>query len=690
MSVGFARVVPVGPGLRALRRVWREGWAGWPVAACLIAAPALAEPPPSPEEILEAADISGLAASPDGRHVAFRVDRASIARNSYDLAWQVADLETGAIRAVADGGEPIIADPGLLAAETPIWSPDGRWFYYRALRSGAVQIWRAAADGSGSAPVTAERGDVLSIERSADGRGIAYRVGPPSEEIEAAERAEYEAGILVDAHVELAQNVYRGAIINGRHTTQRLTGSWFARGGVLWSRPPLLRTIEFRTLVASDAGEADLAAAPAIAGAQAAPDSIARSVSGGIATARWTGNESLVEARRPGAGAPLSCLVAACRTARVAWLAWAPDGERVLFASSDAAHVQSLHVWDLRANEVRPLARSEGLLNGGRSESAPCAAAPSGAICVASGSASPPRLERVDLRTGARRPLYDPNEALRARHWPQAERLEWRSDEGRSFTGIVFLPEGAPRAAPLFINYYRCDGFFRGGVGDEWPFAAFASAGIAAACVNATPMSGPQDGVGQYRAAQGGVEALVALLAQRGLVDRARIGIGGLSFGSEVTMWMAVHSGLVAAASIASPQLEASSYWLNGVRGRDHHDLLRRVWGLGAPDETPERWRLLSPALNVERIHAPLLMQLPEQESRYAAELYARLSNSSTPVELYVFPDEAHIKAQPRHRLAAYRRNLDWFRFWLSGEESGDPRDVEQYRRWHELAARAR
>lgn len=680
----------LGTRLRALRRVRREGRVGWLAAACLVAAAARAEPPPSPEEIVEAADISGLAASPDGRRVAFRVDRASIARNSYELAWQVADLETGAIRPVADGGEPIIADPGLLAPETPVWSPDGRWIYYRALRSGAVQIWRAAADGSGSAPVTAERGDILSIERSADGRGIVYRVGPPREEIEAAERAEYEAGILVDAHVELAQNLYRGAIINGRHASQRLTGSWFARGGLLWSRAPVLRRIEFGTLATSDAGEADFPAVPQIAGEQAAPDSIARSASGGIATARWTGGESLVEVRRPGAGRPLSCRAAACRTVRVAWLAWAPDGERVLFASSDAAHVQSLHVWDLRSNDVRPLARSEGLLNGGRSESAPCATVSSGAVCVASGPASPPRLEGVDLETGARRLLYDPNAALRARNWPRAERLEWRSDEGRTFTGILFLPGGAPRAAPLFINYYRCDGFLRGGVGDEWPFAAFASAGIAAVCVNATPMSGPQDGVGQYRAAQGGIEGLVALLTQRRLVDRLRIGIGGLSFGSEVTMWMVVHSDLIAAASVASPQLEASSYWLNGVRGRDHHDLLRRVWGLGAPEETPERWQLLSPALNVDRIRAPLLMQLPEQESRYAAELYARLSNTATPVELYVFPDEAHIKAQPRHRLAAYRRNLDWFRFWLTAHESDDPRDAAQYRRWQELAARAR
>ena len=166
--------------------------------------------------------------------------------------------------------------------------------------------------------------------------------------------------------------------------------------------------------------------------------------------------------------------------------------------------------------------------------------------------------------------------------------------------------------------------------------------------------------------------------------------MGGLSFGSEVTMWTVIHSDLIAVASLASPQFEPLNYWFNGVRGRDHHRLLRQAWHLGAPEETPEQWRLVSPALNVDRIRAPLLLQLSEQESRYAMKLYARLSNSSTPTELYVFPDEAHIKMQPRHRLSVYRRNVDWFRFWLQGHEDGDPARAVQYRRWRILADRFR
>ena len=73
---------------------------------------------------------------------------------------------------------------------------------------------------------------------------------------------------------------------------------------------------------------------------------------------------------------------------------------------------------------------------------------------------------------------------------------------------------------------------------------------------------------------------------------------------------------------------------------------------------------------------------MPEKEARRVPELYARLAAQGTPTELYAFPDEAHIKVQPRHRMAAYVRNLDWFRFWLQGIEDQDDAKDGQYARW--------
>jgi len=30
--------------------------------------------------------------------------------------------------------------------------------------------------------------------------------------------------------------------------------------------------------------------------------------------------------------------------------------------------------------------------------------------------------------------------------------------------------------------------------------------------------------------------------------------------------------------------------------------------------------------------------------------------------------------------------NVDWFRFWLNGEEDPDPAKADQHNRWHELS----
>src|SRR3546814_20212836 len=82
-------------------------------------------------------------------------------------------------------------------------------------------------------------------------------------------------------------------------------------------------------------------------------------------------------------------------------------------------------------------------------------------------------------------------------------------------------------------------------------------------------------------------------------------------------LWTATNSDLLKAVSIASVQMEPAYYWFNARPGRETFaENVRKTWGAGSPDETPELWKTLYPALNVDRIHAPILMQFPEQDAR--------------------------------------------------------------------------
>jgi dipeptidyl aminopeptidase/acylaminoacyl peptidase len=163
--------------------------------------------------------------------------------------------------------------------------------------------------------------------------------------------------------------------------------------------------------------------------------------------------------------------------------------------------------------------------------------------------------------------------------------------------------------------------------------------------------------------------------------------MGGLSFGSEVAMWTATHSDLLRAVSIASISVEPTYYWFNARPGRETFTQSIGYFGLGHPDEDPAGWERMSAARNVARITAPVLMQMPENEARQSIELQSRLATARMG-EMHIFPLAPHIKVEPRQKLAAYQRNLDWFRYWLQGYQDPDPAKADQYRRWQALGVR--
>src|SRR3546814_13113493 len=87
---------------------------------------------------------------------------------------------------------------------------------------GRIDVWRAAADGSGAEPLTLDPADVRDFSLGADGTTLRYSVGPTREEVAAAEQAEYDQGIRIDEHVPIGQGLHRSGPPEGRWATQRL------------------------------------------------------------------------------------------------------------------------------------------------------------------------------------------------------------------------------------------------------------------------------------------------------------------------------------------------------------------------------------------------------------------------------------------------------------------------------------
>ena len=658
----------------------------------------------SPRRLLEVADIASPTMSPDGRSVAFRIERASVERNTYDTIWYVQGLGDAWPRRVADGGLPLRDSAGESLPSNVVWSPDNRWIYYRALVDGKVDVWRAAADGSGAEPLTHDAADVRDFALGEGGRVLRYSVGATREAVRSAEQAEYDQGIHIDETVPIGQGLFRSGYVGGRMATQRFSKVWFDHLPLLADVPDRWMEIELATGTRRALADSDVPSVPSLASGKAGVDgdpwiSVRDPHGGGVALLTRIGDGSgqmyrpdVLRSALAGGHAQraIKCVSALCTGKAITGIQWRPDHDEVLFTITDPrlGLAQSILRWNVEGGEVHVVVQTGGLANGGRDPSSSCGVSAEVLVCVTAEADRPPRLEWIDLESGQRHVLFDPNVALAqdmARVAP-ARLLRWEDKQGRWFTGQFYSARRrGDGPVPLFVTYYSCPGFVRGGVGDEWPLASLAQAGISALCIN-DPPGYIMDAVARHGQGMAAVESVIDLLSSEGEIDRAHVGMGGLSFGGAVTLWTATESDVLAAASVANPVVSPTYYLIGSMKGDAFLKGLREMWGLGAPSETPERWKAISPAFKLDRIRAPILFQHSEQEYMYALDYEIPLIREHR-ADLYVFPNEPHQKFQPKHKLAAYERNLDWFRFWLQGYEDPTPSKKTQYARWQQMKA---
>jgi len=681
--------------------LWVLGiWLG--VVACAQAGEAI-----SPRRLIEVVDINGPVVSPDGRFVAFRTEQASVERNTYDSEWYVQAMDgITPARRVGEGGAPLRSSAGLSLPARAVWSPDGQWIYYRAFMHGKVAVWRASADGSRAEPITADPADVRDFSLSEDGQTLDYSVGATRAEVVAAEQSEYERGIHVDSSVPIGQgSLFRSGNVGGRLATQRLDvkGDGFARVSLLSEVPDRWKAVDLATGMVRTLASSKVPSPNAVT--SVLPEGTARPWRYALDTAHnrtallTRVGEQGDRVKKPEVelsvvlGSParqIECKARLCIGKAISGVQWRPNSDEVIYTVTDPAEglAQSLFRWNVTSGDVVPVAHSAGLLNSGERyglADAGCGVSPAALACVAADANRPPHVERVDLQTGERRVLFDPNTALAddVSAAPPVQLLRWRGADGQLFTGQFYAArQTSNRPPPLFVGYYLCPGFLRSGYGGEWPLATFAEHGISALCINFGPFY--FSAVHRYNEGLSAVRGAVDMLASSGKIDRTRVGMGELSYGTEITMWTAFNSNLLAAISITGAVLSQSMYLDGSLKGKEFVSRTQKVWQLGAPDETPRQWKRIGLQFNVDKIKAPVLMQVPEQE-------YEWLLDSAVPLmlqhkaDMYVFPQAPHFKFQPKQLLAANERNVDWFRFWLQGYEDPNPIKKQQYAHWREM-----
>lgn len=677
-------------------------------------APSAAQAPPNTigtRDLSTLTDIDSLSVSPDGRWAAFLTRQGDPDANTYALAWHVIPTGGGAARRIADGGAPIslmlLGMPvGGIMNPAPVWSPDGRWIAYLRRDGDRTHIWRTRIDGRASERLTDTESDARALVFSADGRRIIYQTEPSAPQIAAALAEEGRTGFRYDLRffpiwrttpVMPSDASFEGG--GGATASQRALRSMLVYDIAREASRPATETEreEFETLARAD-GLASVHSRLRV-----------RSPSGALA---WT------EARDPdrqgvlpphtlvaqphGASAPAVCAAEACTSQRFVDVWWRNDDE-VLFARGVGTQLlQDIELYVWRIGDAAP-----GLIlrtpNPDLQTGAfgwPCAVAQDRLVCFFEEPARPRRLVTIDLDTGAIATLYDPNPAFaRFDLGAPPRRLDFRSPSGIESYGYLVLPPGrrAGERLPLVVVTYVCGGFLRGGAGDEYPVFPFAAAGHAVLCFSAPRLDyervavegiaayvassrGPGDP--EFRRVQEGLESAIAELDRMGIIDPARVGVTGLSFGGEIVSYALWRMPRLGAAIASGTEFGPTTPILGGPVTRT-----RLIpWGLDRWDSP--RWDALSITRNAERVRAPFLLNVPDNEMIGSLHPVVALEQAGRAVEMFVYPDEYHQKWQPAHRLVIYHRNIDWMNFWLRGVESGLSGDATQYERWRAMRER--
>ncbi len=281
-------------------------------------------------------------------------------------------------------------------------------------------------------------------------------------------------------------------------------------------------------------------------------------------------------------------------------------------------------------------------------------------------------------------------------------RVEWSSDDGTKVQGWLLEPnaheETVPRPLITFIHGGPCwpytDQFApyfssRGGI---WPYPleAYVDHGMAVfvpnyrgTCTFGSDFSRVDINDGQpFEDIVSGIDHVIS----EGIADPERLGISGHSHGSWLGALVMTRQRTFTVASFAEGTINKiinyslTSGWLNRERHHRHY---------GAEfDKNLARYVEISPDMHFEGLSTAVLLEAGAELSGIHMMGSAKAAvRAGMPTQYIVYPNTAHTMDIPSLKRESAKRNLDWFRFWLQGNEDSYPTKAEQFNRWREMRA---
>src|SRR6266850_1632138 len=304
---------------------------------------------------------------------------------------------------------------------------------------------------------------------------------------------------------------------------------------------------------------------------------------------------------------------------------------------------------------------------------------------------TPPKIYVRDNRTRQERVLLDLNPQFHDFQFGRVKDVSYKASDGHTVSAGLYFPPHyiRDRRYPLVIQTHGwnperfwIDGAYSTG------FAAQPLAGEGFVVLQldedlSTKVSTPDEATEEMAAYEGAIDYLDGL----GLIDRERVGIIAFSrtgIGVEYTLTHSKYHSAAATLADASGQgyfeyvahLNQSFAWdAEGLHG-----------GIPFGRRGLDSWARSASGFNLDKVVTPIRIEVNGLIGVTGLwEQFGGLRRLGKPVEFIYLPDASHVVVKPWEMLISEQGNVDWFCFWLKGEEDPDPAKAEQYARWREL-----
>ena len=313
-------------------------------------------------------------------------------------------------------------------------------------------------------------------------------------------------------------------------------------------------------------------------------------------------------------------------------------------------------------------------------------------IILEEGMNTPPHIVAIDLPTGRKSILMDLNPQFQNLALARVEEIRWKDSRGNEVKGGLYWPPDyvAGKKYPVVIQTH---GWITNRFWMDGPWAtAFAAQPLAGKGFFVLQDDDPDGFIWvtseEAPRAMASYEGAIDYLDRRGLIDRNRVGITGFSRTYWYVTYTLTHSKHHFAAAALADGVDYS-YFQYMAFSNARPELageFEQVYGGPPYGKRLPQWLKQSPSFLMDKIETPLRIQtLGPWSVLFDWHWYSGLSRLGKPVEMIYIPEGTHILEKPWDRMISQQGNVDWFCFWLKGEEDPDPTKTKQYKRWREL-----